>query len=181
MRTWIILACSIAAVTAFPRYKRRAYELPDGAELLVGNVQTTFSCPGDGYYADVDNDCKIFHVCHTVTDSNGRSEVQQWSFMCGNLTFYNQLTLTCGFQDEVIPCAKAPEFFYVNGNIGLEDTFFLTEQDIEKAASIAGGRLPLVNRKSQIDISSPAALPPDLRILADPEVVLRLEKGPEKR
>ncbi|XP_022248989.1 uncharacterized protein LOC111087256 [Limulus polyphemus] len=161
MRTWIILvACSIAAVTALHRYKRRAYELPDGAELLVGNIRTTFSCPGDGYYADVDNDCKIFHVCHTVTHANGPSEVQQWSFLCGNLTFFNQLTLTCGFADEVVPCVNSTYFFYVNDNIGLKDTLFLTEQDIEKA-------VPL---KARI-------LPPDLRILASQTVLKKAQKA----
>ncbi|XP_022248988.1 uncharacterized protein LOC111087255 [Limulus polyphemus] len=151
-------------------YKRRAYELPDGAELLVGNIRTTFSCPGDGYYADVDNDCKIFHVCHTVTHANGKSEVLQWSFLCGNLTFFNQLTLTCGFSEETVQCTNAPGFFYVNGNIGLEDTLFLTEQDIEKAAPLLGGSLP-----------APAALPPDLRILANQPVELPIEKAPEER
>ncbi|XP_076357841.1 uncharacterized protein LOC143250764 [Tachypleus tridentatus] len=163
MRTWIILVtCSIVAVvTALPRYKRRAYELPAGADLLVGNIQTTFSCPGNGYYADVDNGCKIFHVCQTVTHANGKSEAQQWSFVCGNLTIFNQLTLTCGFPYEVIPCANSKDFFYVNNNIGVEDALFLTEKDTEKAVPLIQSRL--------------SNLPPDLRILATQTV---LKKAP---
>ncbi|XP_076357844.1 uncharacterized protein LOC143250766 isoform X2 [Tachypleus tridentatus] len=175
MGTWIILACSIAAVTALPRYKRRAYELPAGADLLVGNIQTTFSCPGDGYYADVDNDCKVYHLCHTVTHANAKSEVQQWSFMCGNLTVFNQLTLTCSSPEDVPPCSK--DVLNLNDNIGLEDN--LTEQGTEKTGPLLGGRLPLINRKFEIELPVAAALPPDIRIIAFNPIELVTKKAPE--
>lgn len=49
-----------------------AYDLPDGAELIVGPIKTTFKCPEKyGYWADVDNDCKIFHICHPVDYPDG--------------------------------------------------------------------------------------------------------------
>lgn len=47
-------------------------KLPAGAELVLGDyVQTTFSCEDEehqryGYYADVDNNCQVFHVCNPV-------------------------------------------------------------------------------------------------------------------
>lgn len=47
-------------------------QLPAGAELVLGDyVQTTFSCEDAehqryGYYADVDNNCQVFHVCNPV-------------------------------------------------------------------------------------------------------------------
>jgi hypothetical protein len=46
-----------------------AYELPDGvADILQFPIRSTFDCTNRpyGYYADVDNDCKIFHVCYPV-------------------------------------------------------------------------------------------------------------------
>ncbi|XP_076357839.1 uncharacterized protein LOC143250763 [Tachypleus tridentatus] len=176
MRTWIILvACSVAAVTASPRFKRRAYELPAGADLLVGNIQTTFLCPGNGYYADVDNGCKIFHVCQTVTHANGKSEVQHWSFICGNLTIFNQLTLTCGFPHEAIPCANSKDFFYVNNNIGIEEALFLTEQDTEKAVPLLGGSLPLPSRKARLEASAPAPAPSPIPPEEQPEVETETE------
>ncbi|XP_035219389.1 U-scoloptoxin(01)-Cw1a-like, partial [Stegodyphus dumicola] len=109
----LILSVMILAVTyaVAKRAKREAYALPDGADLLVGPVKTTFSCFNDGYYADVDNNCQIFHVCHSIETEDGSRETQQWSFLCGNQTVFNQLTLSCADPDDVVPCAQAPEFF----------------------------------------------------------------------
>lgn len=51
---------------------RMAYVLPDGSDILVANLKTTFKCDNRpyGYYADVDNDCKIFHVCQPIVDAD---------------------------------------------------------------------------------------------------------------
>lgn len=138
MKFSIALAVVIAVVASDrPRVKREAYDLPDGAELVVGNIKTTFQCPEkNGYFADVDNDCLIFHVCNVVTHADGRTEVQQFSFFCGNQTMFNQLSLTCAFPEEAVPCQNAPEFFYVNDNIGIPDALFLTDADVEKAAAL---------------------------------------------
>lgn len=51
--------------------KREAYELSDGVEFYVGPIRRSFRCPGDGYYADMDNDCQIFHICHTFLFPDG--------------------------------------------------------------------------------------------------------------
>ncbi|XP_013776942.1 uncharacterized protein LOC106461647 isoform X2 [Limulus polyphemus] len=179
MRTWIILACSIATVTTLPRYKRRPYELSDGAEDLVGDFQTTFSCPGNGYFADVDNNCQTYHLCQRVTYVNGQSKVLQWRFLCGNITVFNQLTLTRSFPDEVVQCAKAKYFFYLNDNIGLEDALFQSEPDVEKAGPLLVEILYLVNRKPETEVPVAADLPPDIRILADFPVGQVMEKVPE--
>lgn len=129
-----------AAVTARPRSKREAYDLPDGAELIVGNIKTTFECPAkNGYFADVDNECLIFHVCNVVTHADGKTEIQQFSFFCGNQTMFNQLSLTCAFPEDAVPCQNAPDFFYVNDNIGIPDAPFLTDADVEKASALIAG------------------------------------------
>ncbi|KAH7981286.1 hypothetical protein HPB49_022898 [Dermacentor silvarum] len=120
--------------------KRAAYELPDGAELLLGGVKTSFQCPAkNGYFADVDNACLIFHVCNVVPKDDGSTEVQQYSFLCGNQTVFNQLSLTCAFAEEAVPCNNAPDFFYVNDNIGNPTAPFLTEADVQKAAPLIPG------------------------------------------
>ena len=53
---------------------RMAYVLPDGSDTLVSNMKTTFKCDDRpyGYYADVDNDCKIFHVCQPIVDADAK-------------------------------------------------------------------------------------------------------------
>lgn len=135
-----VVVIAAAAVTARTRSKREAYDLPDGAELIVGSIKTTFECPAkNGYFADVDNECLIFHVCNVVTYPDGKTEVQQFSFFCGNQTMFNQLTLTCAFPEDAVPCQNAPDFFYVNDNIGIPDAPFLTDADVEKASALIAG------------------------------------------
>ncbi|XP_077553797.1 uncharacterized protein LOC144168726 [Haemaphysalis longicornis] len=138
MKFAVALAIVIAVVSSDrPRAKREAYDLPDGAELVVGSIKTTFQCPEkNGYFADVDNNCLIFHVCNVVTHADGHTEVQQFSFFCGNQTMFNQLSLTCAFPEEAVPCQNAPDFYYVNDNIGIPDALFLTDADVEKAAAL---------------------------------------------
>lgn len=128
-----VLATATVVTAAAARAKREAYALPDGSGLLLGSISTSFQCQGNGYYADVDNGCKIFHVCNFITHSDGSSEIQQYSFMCGNQTVFNQLTFTCAFEEESLPCHNAPDYFYLNGNLGDENAPFLSDNDIERA------------------------------------------------
>ena len=65
----LLISAFFAAATA-----RQAYELPDGSDLLLrSNLVTSFSCAGRpyGYYADVANDCQLFHVCYPINDEIG--------------------------------------------------------------------------------------------------------------
>ncbi|XP_013793864.1 uncharacterized protein LOC106477891, partial [Limulus polyphemus] len=129
------LSFCIAAVNALLA-KRTAFELPPGSEFIVGEITTGFSCDGlpSGYYADVSNDCKIFHICQTL--ANGDLSVGHWSFFCGNQTIFNQMSFTCAFPDEAVPCNYAPDFYYLNNNIGVEKAPFLTDEDIARAYAV---------------------------------------------
>ncbi|CAG0924071.1 unnamed protein product [Notodromas monacha] len=93
--------------------------LSSGAFSLFGNAQTTFSCDGKpyGYYADVDNGCRIFHICQSsLTESD--APVTRWSFFCGGGTVFNQATLVCDFPENSPPCETSPEYHKDN------DAFF---------------------------------------------------------
>ncbi len=46
-----------------------------------------------GYYADVDEDCNIFHVCYPVVGVEGEEEMFHWSFICPNHTIFDQVGL----------------------------------------------------------------------------------------
>lgn len=49
-----------------------AMSLPDGIENILGFVpRSTFQCERDGYFGDIDNDCRIFHLCQKQVNSNG--------------------------------------------------------------------------------------------------------------
>ncbi|XP_076369489.1 uncharacterized protein LOC143256287 [Tachypleus tridentatus] len=139
MKSAIIIAVlCVAVATALLRAKRTAFELPPGVEFIVGQITTSFSCDGlpSGYYGDVDNDCKIFHICHTQTLPDGDLSVRHWSFFCGNQTIFNQMSFTCAFPEEAVPCRYAPDFYYLNNNIGVENAPFLTDEDIARAYAV---------------------------------------------
>lgn len=139
------------------RRRREAYALPDGAELLLGSVKTTFKCPGDGYYADIDNDCKVFHVCHDVLGPQGTAghEMQHFSFLCGNQTVFNQLSLTCAYEDDSVPCQNAKDFYYLNANIGDPKAEFLSDNDIQRAAPL----VPTLRVHAAVQLAGPSVGP----------------------
>lgn len=48
--------------------------LPDGIENILGFVpKSTFKCERDGYFGDIDNDCKIFHLCQKQINPSGKT------------------------------------------------------------------------------------------------------------
>ncbi|XP_064487319.1 U-scoloptoxin(01)-Cw1a-like [Ornithodoros turicata] len=136
----VILLAAVSMALALPRVRREAYALPNDVELLVGRqISTTFRCERDGYYADADNDCKVFHVCKSE-EKEGKLEYAQYSFACGNQTMFNQATFTCAFPDESVPCSNARDFFYLNEKLGLEKTPLLDDQDLLRATSLYASR-----------------------------------------
>ncbi|MPC10643.1 hypothetical protein E2C01_003282 [Portunus trituberculatus] len=62
--------------------------------VATGAVQeTSFSCQDRpyGYYADVEAECQVFHICNNNA---------KWSFRCPNQTLFNQVRL-CGTRTPV--------------------------------------------------------------------------------
>ncbi|KAL4706281.1 hypothetical protein ACJJTC_017448 [Scirpophaga incertulas] len=100
--------------------------LPANATSIRENIVDTFSCENRtyGYYADVDNDCQVFHVCLPSQTPSGRNITYRWSFICPTETIFNQEVLVCTRARDAIPCEESPMFFYVNMDIGKvpEDT-----------------------------------------------------------
>lgn len=68
-----ILTIAVAGQAA-----RAAMSLPDGIENILGFVpKSTFQCERDGYFGDIDNDCRIFHLCQKQANANGRTVSEQ--------------------------------------------------------------------------------------------------------
>lgn len=127
----VALCWAVAEASALRQKRQQAYVLPAGADEIVGDIKTTFTCEGKlyGYYADVDNDCQIFHVCLPLEFPDGRSETYTFSFFCGNQTIFNQETLVCTYPAEAIPCADAPLFYLINENFG-KDVWHTTPRPV---------------------------------------------------
>ena len=68
--------------------------LPDNSTLIRPNIVDTFSCENKayGYYADIDNECQLFHICHPVELADGTSTTFKFSFICPEQTIFNQVS-----------------------------------------------------------------------------------------
>ncbi|XP_076035425.1 uncharacterized protein LOC143021685 [Oratosquilla oratoria] len=95
--------------------------LPSGAYLLMGQIDSSFSCADRpyGYYADQGNDCRVFHVCNPYLFDDGRVETQQYSFMCNEHTVFDQKELTCVEQYAANPCQESYLHYSRNEEFGL--------------------------------------------------------------
>ncbi|XP_076366168.1 U-scoloptoxin(01)-Cw1a-like isoform X2 [Tachypleus tridentatus] len=138
---FFVASMFLAITSSFPRVKREAFNLPAGAEEITGVIDTDFSCDGFsyGYYADIQNNCNIFHICDPKELPNGKQTTYHYSFVCGNLTVFNQLTLTCAFPEEAVPCKDAEQFYFVNNNFGIEDALFLNSENVQKGNDVILG------------------------------------------
>ena len=93
----------------------KGYEFSSEAEkVLTSPLVKDFSCDNRayGYYADVSNNCQIFHICWPLF--NELEEVigmNQWSFLCGNQTVFDQATLTCNHLSDALPCEQAARLY----------------------------------------------------------------------
>jgi len=94
--------------------------LPSNSTSIRANIVDTFDCTGKvyGYYADVDNDCQVFHVCLPQTFADGSEKMFKWSFICGEDTIFNQESLTCARAEDAVPCQEAPALYSLNDNFG---------------------------------------------------------------
>ena len=91
------------------------FDLPAGADsILTDPINTDFDCDQKsyGYYADVNNNCQLFHVCLPIEDEDGEViDFNQWTFMCGNGTVFDQQTLSCNYESDAFPCEESEQLF----------------------------------------------------------------------
>ncbi|RXG72207.1 hypothetical protein Avbf_00169, partial [Armadillidium vulgare] len=92
------ISCVLALVCFFSNSVRgdsspSVYELPSNATVVNGGpIITGFSCDGlgYGYYADVANGCRVFHVCFPYATADNFQFTRMFSFICGLGTVFNQ-------------------------------------------------------------------------------------------
>ncbi|XP_065078413.1 mucin-3B isoform X2 [Ochlerotatus camptorhynchus] len=71
--------------------------------VLTGIPNTKFNCQqyGNGYFADLDTKCQVFHICDVG---------KKISFLCPNGTIFRQLDLICDWWFKV-DCSAAPNHY----------------------------------------------------------------------
>ncbi|OQR77541.1 hypothetical protein BIW11_00425, partial [Tropilaelaps mercedesae] len=62
-------------------------------------------------------------------------QVQHYTFFCSNETVFDQLSLSCAFPEDSIPCEASGEFYYLNDNFGSEGPS-ITDADLAKVQSL---------------------------------------------
>lgn len=62
-------------------------------------------------------------------------QVQHYTFFCGNETIFDQLSLSCSYPEDSIPCESSPDFFYLNNNFG-SDGPSITDEDLAGVQSL---------------------------------------------
>merc|ERR1712033_37331 len=114
----LILSCVSSQDYDYAEVDPNAIEgLPaSAAELLDAPFDDGFNCDqqdaGYGYYADVNNGCKVFHICNPVYDNDGVVErMDKYSFVCGEGTQFDQQTLTCNYPEDAFPCEESPSLY----------------------------------------------------------------------
>ncbi|MPC41248.1 hypothetical protein E2C01_034836 [Portunus trituberculatus] len=115
LRLVVVVVAALAAGAS----GRMAGRLPGG----FGVLSSPFDCNDRafGYYADMDNGCRAFHVCLPVYSEEGQlEEVAHFTFMCGQNAVFSQDSLTCAHPSESLPCSEAAAHYEVsNANFGI--------------------------------------------------------------
>ncbi|RWS08128.1 uncharacterized protein B4U79_13735, partial [Dinothrombium tinctorium] len=90
--------------------------LPASSGDILQKVDTSFSCVGRnyGYYADVLNQCKVFHVCVPKYDANHQEVVEHYSFVCPQFTQFDQKLLTCVDAKEAETLCEKSESYFIS-------------------------------------------------------------------
>ncbi|KAL3277739.1 hypothetical protein HHI36_013079 [Cryptolaemus montrouzieri] len=93
--------------------------LPGAPELdypiFTSIPQTGFSCEGKinwQYYADIETDCQVFHVCE--------SQFSKTSFLCPEGTIFNQKHLVCDWWYNV-DCTVAVDLYTLSNGFNGQD------------------------------------------------------------
>ncbi|XP_011212804.2 titin [Bactrocera dorsalis] len=95
--------------------------LPSNATSIRADITDSFSCDDKvyGYYADVENDCQIFHVCLPVTYADGKENTFRWSFICPEETVFSQESFTCMRREDIaFSCEDSVNYYELNRNFG---------------------------------------------------------------
>ncbi|GLV39603.1 uncharacterized protein CBL_08331 [Carabus blaptoides fortunei] len=146
---WISSVLAAPRMRIFPQVERKpllTMNLPANWTNIREEVADTFTCDGKsyGYYADVDNDCQVFHVCLPV---DGRNLTYRWSFICPEETIFNQESFTCARLEDAVSCEEAPNFYKLNDNFGQLEEISSTDDKPAESPNAIDGRTGRADNK----------------------------------
>lgn len=103
--------------------------------------QTSFTCADKihgGYYADIETNCQMYHVC--ARDKFGRMKSSK--FLCGNGTVFDQRHMVCQDYRKVQNCKDSAKYYKNNARLlELLEKRIQKDQELLKAAEFDSVRL----------------------------------------
>merc|ERR1711892_572324 len=91
---------------------------------------TSFLCevqPVEGYYADQEGDCQLYHVCSDIGDGL----FSKFDFLCPNGTIFNQEEFVCDWWFNV-DCSNADAFYELNIEVAEKNAERQRLRDLER-------------------------------------------------
>ncbi|XP_072749680.1 uncharacterized protein [Anoplolepis gracilipes] len=122
----------------FDRNRLETYEeISSEQSDIFGNLSFRFTCEGMpiGFYADIDYNCKIFHVCENSGDG--------FPVICSNNKVFDQKQRICT-DEENIDCQHAHEWYYLNELIYSTEIESKTEIIEENESKVQEDAIPSV-------------------------------------
>ncbi|XP_034658123.1 titin [Drosophila subobscura] len=177
---------SEAAPAAAPAAPLGTLTLPSNATSIRADITDNFSCANKtyGYYADVENECQIFHVCLPVTYADGRENTFRWSFICPEDTIFSQESFTCmRREDMTIECEDSARYYELNGNFGgaaVQEEEKPQEQQ-QQAATIAEPEEEEEQQQEEKDKPVQAAAEPEAVPVAQPAKPVKVQSKPKPK
>ncbi|XP_034121820.1 titin isoform X2 [Drosophila guanche] len=177
-----------AAPAAAPAAPLGTLTLPSNATSIRADITDNFSCANKtyGYYADVENECQIFHVCLPVTYADGRENTFRWSFICPEDTIFSQESFTCmRREDMTIECEDSARYYELNGNFGgaavQEEEKQPEQQQQQQAATIAEPEEEEEQQQEEKDKPVQAAPEPEPVPVAQPAKPVKVQSKPKPK
>ncbi|XP_055342459.1 uncharacterized protein LOC129591006 [Paramacrobiotus metropolitanus] len=108
--------------------------------IPVGSFQCAEHQPG--FYADMDTRCQVIRRCDTNS--------QLWSYLCPNMTVFNQISLVCDWWFNV-DCRQSIHFYdYSNSRLYRgQDVVLLDNQDIIEIAQMVEDDLDMPRKTTK--------------------------------
>lgn len=133
--------------------------LPYGSTAILGDdIDTSFDCKGRsyGYYADVKNQCKVYHVCSPKLDEFGVRFYEHYSFVCAEGLIFDQQKLTCVPSAQAYgECAVAEKLYHRTADLFNRNHLSREATDAPAVSSAPRPRKVTVLRVKSLDQSPP--------------------------
>ena len=109
----VVSLISNAQDDAFEKLVQRVPGIPgEDYPIFAIAPDTSFLCevqPVEGYYADQEADCQVYHVCSDIGDGL----FSKFDFLCPNGTIFNQEEFVCDWWFNV-DCSNADAYYALN-------------------------------------------------------------------